>query len=179
MQHLSWPAESHTTCVENLPLQELLVLQPGIEPTSNPAGTSASLEAARHRLQNLTDEYLNEPHAAAQDPQPPPPEDDTWCPSDPPPLSESLPPLQGDSPAYAAAKAAAETEERVSPFEYARLNHTEPLAAWVCSHGGYINTALEIGMSPTLGCRCIPSELLIGAPGWLNRLSVPNSAIPF
>jgi len=100
----------------------------------------------------MTNQYLNDPHAASQGGKPledRAQDDGTWCPSDPPPPEMMLPPLQGDSPAHSSS----DREETISPFEWARQNHSEPLAVWICENGGYINTSLEIGMSPTLGCR--------------------------
>ena len=62
-----------------------------------------------------------------------------------------LPPLQGDFHMHPSQ----EVQDTLSPYEYARLNHVEPLAAWVCTNGGYVNTSLDIGTSPTLGCRLV------------------------
>lgn len=81
---------------------------------------SAKSASSKHPLQELTDQYLNEP---AKD-------DLTWSPADPPPNVHSA-------------------------ADGATLAPTDPLAAWICSEGGYVNRHLSLGTSPTLGCRHI------------------------
>lgn len=95
------------------------------------AGTSQPCFS--HPLQRLTDEYINDPATRNESNSNREAKDNgdqlTWALGDPPP------------------------EESLRPHFQARQTHTDPLIKWILDQGGYIDSHLYIGTSPTLKCR--------------------------
>ena len=101
-------------------------------------GTSSA--ASAHPLQNLTNEYINEPARKGELDE----TNLTWA------LGDDVP---EESEAHAKPEDRKASEQTVYKNALASKVSTDPLTTWISEEGGYIDPRLYLGTSPTLKCR--------------------------